>query len=144
MATFFSAKNGKIRVGAGALTITAKSWTVTPQVDELDTTNTEGAGFYECIGGIEKATITIEFDSDAAQQHFTLATSAANTGLRPGTRCVNLTLYWQNTAGPNWLFPIALVTTTPNMSNVKEANKNTVTLVGSGTFTYPTGTFTPV
>lgn len=144
MATFFSAKNGKVRVGAGALTLTVKSWTVTPQVDEIDTTNAEGSGNYECIGGIRKATVTIEFDTDAAQNHFDLATTASNTGFRPGTIVASLKLYWQNTAGPFWDFPTALVTTTPNMSNVKESNKNTVTLVGTGTFTYPTGTFTPV
>lgn len=144
MATFFSAKNGKVRLGPGGVTLTVKSWSVTPEVDEIDTTNTEGSGNYECIGGIRKITINIEFDTDSAQNHFDVATTVGGTsGLRPGVIVTPIELYWQNTTGPFWR-ATALVKTTPNMNNVKEANKNTVTLVGTGTFLYPTGTFTPV
>ena len=136
MATFFSAKNAKVRIGAN--TLTAKQWTVTPEADELDTTNFEGAGFYEWITGIKKITITIDFDIDAAQNNYSVL------GLTAGATVSTLKLYWQNDSGPYWDVPTSRVKTAPNPMNVKEAGKCSVTLIGSGTFTAPTGNFTPV
>lgn len=131
----FSAKNAKVRVGAN--TLTAKQWTATPEADELDTTNFEGSGFYECIMGIKKLTVTIDFDVDSAQNHFD------TLGFTAGATVSTVKLYWQNTAGPYWDIPTARVKTAPNPMNVKEAGKASVTLICSGTFTSPTGTFTP-
>lgn len=135
--TPYSAKNAKIRVGA--VVLTAKKWTVTPATDALETTNFEGTGFYECVGGITKATVTIELDDDGQAN---LWDAASNT-LRPGGRAATVKLYQNDTTGPFWSFPTLFIEQTPQNADVKQQMQNTIQGVGSGSFLYPTGSASP-
>lgn len=129
-----SAKNAKVRFGA--TTLTAKKWTVTPKADKLDVTNFEGTGFYECIGGIKTADVTIEFDLDGAANNYDIAS------IQPGNNNTSVVkLYLNDTAGPYWQFSNFFIETMPNAADVKTAQTGTLTGCGSGVFIYPTGAF---
>lgn len=136
MATFYSAKNAKVRVGSAGssttgVTISSKRWRVTPEVDEINTTNFEGAGLYECIAGIIKATVELTLDDDGAANIFDL-------GIRAGA-FVSLRLYLNGTTGPYWYFPNVLIRSPNQEADVTAAMANTISGTGTGTFTYPSG-----
>lgn len=138
--TPFSAKNAKVRIGAGAATVTAKAWNVEPDADELDVSNFEGAGYSDVIAGLINARITIELDLDGQAGANIWDTPPT---LRPGTTLSTVRLYVNDTTGPSWLFSSALVLASPNNMNVKEAAKATIRLRAKGSFSYPTGTMAP-
>jgi len=137
--TPFSAKNARVRIGGAVFT--AKAWVVTPKTDKIDTTNAEGNGFGDAIGGIIEAEISID-DSDWDGQ----ANPYDNPPNLQPTQVVALRLYLNATAaapavnGPFWNFAQALVLEVPTSARVREAVKlPSIKLYGKGQFTYPTG-----
>jgi hypothetical protein len=132
MAAFLpvSAKNAKVRLNG--TTYTARKWTVTPTVEELDITNFEGAGYADRIAGIYDAEIMVEADWDSANNNFDNPPSIV-----VGTILLNVVLYLNDTSGPFWSFPSALITTTPNTADVRGKVELNFTAKTKGTFTYP-------
>jgi hypothetical protein len=137
MATPVSAKNAKIRSGAGATTITAKKWTVRMEADELDTSNFEGAGFKDRITGLIGCDVTVELDLDAAVNYF-----EATPGWVPGTTVATLKLYLNDTSGSFWDFPSVRFISCDVSADVKGLLTASYSFKTKGTFTDPTGTFT--
>lgn len=131
--TPYSAKNAKVRFGAGGSTLTVKSWSVNPTNDIIETTNSEGGGYYEGIAGISKLEITIEGDDDATVNLFT-------AGWTAGATISSLKLYLSGTSGPYWSISSFLVQSVPQKADVKSSVGNTFTGVGTGSFSYPSGT----
>lgn len=136
-----SAKNAKVRVGAGGGAVfTAKKWRVTPKTGMADTTNFEGNGYGEGIGTIIEADIEItEADWDGNANPYD---GPPSPDLQPGN-IVEVTLYISGTGGPSWSFPTALVLEAPNDADVRGTVKISAKLYGNGEFTYPTGDASP-
>lgn len=131
--TPYSAKSAAVRIGA--TTLTAKQWTVSPEAEELDITNFEGSGFYECIAGIKKCNVTIELDDNGAANLF----DGGGGGVTAGATLSTVKLYLSGTSSPFWLFPSLYVKNPQMKADVKAAMTDTIQAVGTGTFTYPTG-----
>lgn len=129
----YHAKNAAVRVGATV--VTAKKWTVSPESEELDTTNFEGIGFYECIGGTKKCNVTIELDDNGAANIF----DGGGGGLTAGATLSTVKLYLNGTSSPFWLFPSLFIKSPSMDADVKSQMRDTIQAVGTGTFTYPTG-----
>lgn len=136
--TPFSAKNAKIRCGAGAATLTAKSWTVTVEADELDVTNFESAGLTYVIGGVKKMTVQIEIDWDGQSNPF-----EGSLSFVAGTTLTTIKLYVNDTSGPYWSIPSLFIRSVSNPMEVRQSARVTIngTATAAGaTFVYPTGT----
>lgn len=131
---FFSAKNAKVRLGAGATVLTAKSWTVTSEADELDTTNFESGGYTEVIGGIKKLTVQIEIDWDSAANPFDSPRS-----IIPGSTISTVKLYVNDTTGPYWSIPTLFIRSVSNPAEVRQTVRVSINGTGSGSYTLPTG-----
>ncbi len=141
MATFFSAKNAKVRSGSGVATVTAKKWSVDVDADEIEVSNFEAAGFSDTITGLLRASITIELDLDGASGKNPWDSANTNVYWRPGQDVTSLTLYFNDTSGPSWIFPSARVTKSSNPMDVKQSGQATFMLKNRGTFTFPAGAF---
>jgi len=131
---FYSAKNAKVRIGAGATVLTAKSWTVTSEADELDVTNFEGGGYTEVIGGIKKITVQIELDLDGAANPFDSPRS-----ITPGSTIVTVKLYLNDTTGPYWSIPTLYIRSCSNPMEVRQSARLSISGTGTGSFVHPTG-----
>jgi hypothetical protein len=130
MPTPYSAKNAKVRFGAGPSTLHAKAWEITPKADLVDTTNFESGGYKESIFGIHEASITITFDDDGAN-------NVRDLGLTEGAS-VSLKLYLNGVGGPHWNGTINIATQ-PMRADVRQAVGCTLTGEFTGTFSGPTG-----
>ena len=126
----FSAKNAMVRIGGTPLAV--KSWNVDAKADEIDTTNTEGGGFYSGLIGIQSAEVTMEFDVDSLASPYN---NPPNLG--PG-ETTEVKLYWDGLAGPFWYFPKLLIFGAPNKANVKEAVGMSIRGKGNGIYGFPT------
>jgi hypothetical protein len=142
MANFFSAKNAKVRSGAGASTVTSKKWNVDFDADELEVSNFEGAGFSDTITGLKRATITIDLDLDGAAAT-TNPWDTTSFNWNPGNDITNLRCYLNDTTGPSWLFPIARCVKASNPMDVKQQGMATFVFKNRGTFTAPSGAIAP-
>lgn len=136
MATFYSAKNAKVRIGtAGSsttnTTITAKRWRVTPRNPAINTTNFESGGSKEVIASINEYDVEITLDDDGAANMFDL-------GIKAG-QFVSLKLFLNGTAGPYWLFYNFYIESPSQEADVSAAMGDTISGTGSGTVTYPAG-----
>lgn len=129
---FFSAKNAKVRIGATVLT--AKSWTVTAEADELDVTNFEGNGYTEVIGGVKKLTVQIEIDWDSAANPFDSPRS-----IIPGSTISTVKLYVNDTTGPYWSIGTLFIRSVSNPMEVRQSARVSINGTGSGSYTLPTG-----
>ena len=147
--TPLSAKNAKVFIGNIALV--AKKWSVNPIVDELDTTNFEGGGYGDRIGGITDAEYTVELDFNSDLNAIT--TQYTNSFKNPPNIVANATLtdvrlYLGNTGnvvGPSpttlgtwcWHFPSSLVLSVPTMAEVRGLVTLTFTAKSKGIYNYP-------
>lgn len=134
MAVFYSAKNAKIRIGAGAVTFASKKWVGDDKVDELDTSNFETAGFTDRIAGLADIVLTIDMDIDGANPW----DGAVN--LRKGTILTNVRAYLNDLTGPYFSLPVAIVLSGPVTHDVKQTGQMQVVIKNKGTWSYPTGT----
>ncbi|MGH8358117.1 MAG: hypothetical protein ACRESF_11545 [Pseudomonas sp.] len=138
------AKQAKVRFGNAV--VTAKKWTVTPQISgKADVTNFEGASIAGPTGGdtlmIEqtlgctvKLTFNIELDADAAANLY-------DAGIKPGNSTTALKCYLHDTTGPFWSFPTPFFERVPMTADVKSVLGHTIDGEGSASFLYPTGAF---
>jgi hypothetical protein len=136
MATFYSAKNAKVRFGSAgssttSYTLTAKRWRVTPRNPAINTTNFESGGNKEVIASINEYDVEITLDDDGAANMFDL-------GIKAG-QFVSLKLFLNGTAGPYWLFYNFYIESPSQEADVSAAMGDTISGTGSGTVTYPTG-----
>lgn len=90
-----SGKLGKVTVGVTDINITG--WTLDFEAEALETTNTNTAGFYSSIMGIESARGTFTANWDSAAQ----ATDNP-PDLTPGTTPAKVRLYIGDPAGANF------------------------------------------
>lgn len=134
MATFFSAKYAKVRVGA--VVVTAKKWTAKMTAGEIDVTNFEGSGYSDVITGILSLVITIELDIDGALNPWDTAPSP---NLTPGTTLSTVKCYMNDTALGFWSLPSCKVIDCDNPMDVKAGASATFTIKNKGTFAVPTG-----
>ncbi len=134
----YSSKNCKVRVStagsAGAsIVLTVRGWNVNPTVNFIESTNSEGGGFYEDTSGITKADIQIDLHENGLGNVFDV--------LRPGSQYA-IYLYLNDTNGPFWLFSKVNIASMPNKANVDDLMGLTINGTGFGTFSYPTGNAT--
>ena len=132
--TPYSAKNAKVRINGTVLT--SKKWTVEADGGDNDTSNFEGAGFTDTIGGLKGAVVTIEFDHDSSANMY-----AAPLSCTPGTTISSNLLYLNDTTSPFWSFPSALVLPGTMSADVSKNMAGTLKFKNKGTFSYPSGTF---
>jgi hypothetical protein len=128
--TPLSAKNAKVRINN--VVYTAKRWVVTPVADEIDTSNFEGAGFTDRIAGLSDCEFTVDADWDSAGNNF-----ANPPNIVIGQTLSTVKLFLNDTSSVFWLFPSALITTTPTTAEVRGAIIVSFTAKNKGTFTYP-------
>jgi hypothetical protein len=121
-----------------ATTIHSKGWTVDDTGEELRSDNTFDAGFSNRITGTNDLKVTIETDWDASANPLD-----GPPALAVGTVLTTVKLYLQGTSSPFWLLPSAIVLSSPMESKVGGIGKITFNIANKGTYTRPTGTFTP-
>jgi hypothetical protein len=134
--TPLSAKNAQVRIGA--FVYVARKWVITPTGEELDITNFEGGGFADRLVGILDCEIMVDadYDSQAALSNFN---NPPNIVI--GAVLSTIKLYLNLTSGTQfWLFPSAIVTTTPMNADVRGKLELSFTAKTKGTFSYPVGT----
>lgn len=122
-------------------------WTVKPEVDDLDASNTEAGGVHIAMAGLLKCEITLTGFYDGSVNPFALGNS---TGLMPGS-FVDLVIFVNDNLDvgslSSWNFVIdvsanqygAMVMSYENKGNIKEKVMFTARLIGSGEFYYPEG-----
>jgi hypothetical protein len=130
--TPLSAKNCKVRIN-GAVLFNSK-WTATPETAMLDTSNMEGGGFEDQIGGLRKLEIHIEGWWDAGANPYD-----APLNLQDGQVVENVTLFTNDLGSPAWFCEFAQVKGMPMTADVKDLIKYTVDMKAKGEFLSPTG-----
>jgi hypothetical protein len=128
--TPLSAKNCKVRINNTVLY--NSSWTATPETAMLDTSNMEGGGFEDQIGGLRKLEVHIEGWWDAGANPYD-----PPLNLTDG-QVVSFILYTNDVNSPNWS-GTALVKGMPMKAEVKDLIKYTVDMKAKGYFHTPTG-----
>ncbi len=125
--------------------MTARSWTVTPEIEgETDITPFDGTfvGGLMCVQILAervKLSFQIELDADANANLYD--STLTGLGITPGNEAVSLVLYLNDVGSPFWIFPTPLFKSVPMVASVREVLKHTITGMGSGSFSYPTGSF---
>jgi hypothetical protein len=133
---YFTGKLGKVTVNATDINV--EGWSVEPTVDEHDVTSTRTSGYGAVIPGIKRLKFTLNLKWDAA------ANPLDNPpNLRAGGTITTVKLYLNDTTSPFWSIPTAIVTGTPMEVKVADDVKITINCTADGTFTAPTGNFTP-
>lgn len=133
---YFHGKTSYFSVGG--TTYHSGGWTVDVSVDDLRTDNTADAGYANRIAGVKDLKATVEMNWDASLNPFD-----SPPALKVGATISTTKLYLQGASGPYWSIPSALVISTPMESKVGSVTKITFTIANKGTFTEPTGTFSP-
>jgi hypothetical protein len=98
----------------------------------LDTSNMEGAGFEDQIGGLRKLDVHIEGWWDAGANPYD-----SPLNLQDG-QVVSFVLFTNDIGSPNWS-GTALVKGMPMTADVKDLIKYTVDMKAKGSFNAPTG-----
>lgn len=134
--TFHSGFDGKVTVNGTELPIT--EWSVNPGVRIAETDNSKSGGFMlrESSGG-KTADFSINADLDFDANLF-----GAPTSIVIGTKLTNVKLLLNGLSGLFWLFPSAVVVSTPQTVTHSGTNMVSVQINGrsDGTFSYPGGT----
>ena len=135
---FASGRLGKVRVGATVVAVT--KWSVDYVVnDKLEVTNTEGNGFGEYLGtnsagassGVRDLNFNLTLNYDIGTNPVALLT--------PGkTVAATVTLYLNDTTGPSWSIPTAIIQSNGNAIEVRGLVTLDVKGYSTGTFTAPT------
>ncbi len=136
-----SAKNAKVRFNGQV--IAAKSWTVTPEIEgETDVTPfdgilVDGLMCVQILAERVKVSFQIELDANAMGNIY----DSTSGGITAGNDSVSLILYLNDVGSPFWSFPTPMFKSVPMVANVRDVLKHTITGMGSGSFSYPTGNF---
>jgi hypothetical protein len=128
--TPLSAKNCKVRINNTILY--NSKWTATPETAMLDTSNMEGMGFEDEIGGLRKLDVHVEGWWDAGANPYD-----APLNLQDG-QVVNFVLFTNDLGSPSWSGS-ALVKGMPMTADVKDLIKYTLDMKAKGQFNTPTG-----
>jgi hypothetical protein len=128
--TPLSAKNCKVRINNSVLY--NSKWTATPETAMLDTSNMEGAGFEDEIGGLRKLDVRVEGWWDAGANPYD-----SPLNLQDG-QVVTFVLYTNDIGSPCWT-GTALVKGMPMTADVKDLIKYTLDMKAKGQFYTPTG-----
>lgn len=133
---YFVGKDGKATVAG--VDVNVEGWSVDPTADEHDVTSTRTAGFGGVITGVKrcKGVLTMSFDAAANPLDNPPA-------LAIGTTVTSVKLYLNGTSNPYWDLPIIKVTGNPMESKVADVTKITINWTADGTFTDPTGNWSP-
>lgn len=123
-----SAKAAKVRINSTVLF--NSSWTATPETAYLDTSNMEGGGFEDQIGGLRKLDIHVEGWYDSSTNFYT-----APLSLQDGS-VVSFICYTNDIGSPNWA-GTALIKGTPMKSDVHGLVLYTLDMKAKGAFTTP-------
>lgn len=127
-----SAKNAKIRTGAGPTTLEAAEWSVNDSITEIDDTSFEDGGYGSRIGGVKDAEVSIKgFWNATANQH----TSPLN--IYAGATLSTTKLYLNDTTGKYWDFPSLLILTVNEVAAVRQGINYDFTAKNDGTYTPP-------
>lgn len=129
--TPMSAKAAKVRLNATTMYHT--NWEVTMATNWADTTNFEGAGYYEEVACITQVDVTLSGWLDVGANPFD------TPGIISGARIANLLLYCQNTTGPVWTITSFDVHSAKVTASVKDEIKLEIVGRGHGSFSDPTG-----
>jgi hypothetical protein len=113
-------------------------WQVDDNPTELRTDNTAGQGCSDRIIGSKDCVVTLEQNFDASANPFDTP-----YGFKTGTLLTNLKLYLNGPGTPFWLLPSAIVLSNSNVAKTNQKVTVTTKIGNKGTFTYPTGTWTP-
>ena len=120
-------------------------WEVTPEVDDLDATNTESAGFYCAFPGVQKAEVTLTGFYDATLNPFNLGPSGLTAGSYVSAEIflnanplVGAEPFWNFTWVPGSLQGL-MVLSFQCRGGVKEKVMFTARFRGAGVFEYPVG-----
>jgi hypothetical protein len=130
--SIISGKNIKVRFGAGPTTHKITMLDINDDGGEIDTTNSESAGFYESEdSGI--STLTVRMDGDYNVSGSPLVNFA------PGSLVATVKLYLNGTAGqPFYDIPSFRVISVSLSGEVKGKIKFSITGKSNGTYTRPT------
>jgi hypothetical protein len=128
--TPLSAQACKVRIN-GSVLFNSK-WTATPETAMLDTSNMEGGGFEDQIGGLRKLEVHVEGWWDAGANPYD-----SPLNLKDG-QVVSFILYTADIGSPAWS-GTGLVKGMPMTADVKDLIKYTVDLKAKGAFNTPTG-----
>jgi hypothetical protein len=128
--TPLSAKNCKVRINSTVLY--NSKWTATPETAMLDTSNMEGMGFEDEIGGLRKLDVHVEGWWDAGANPYDTPLN-----LQDG-QVVNFVLYTNDIGSPSWSGS-ALVKGMPMTADVKDLIKYTLDMKAKGQFFTPAG-----
>jgi hypothetical protein len=129
-----SAKVAKIRINGYPLYGSMK-WVATPDTAQLDTSNFEGQGFEDQIGGLRKLDVHIEGWFDSANSPYDTPLN-----LQDG-QVVSFVLYTNDVNSPAWV-GTGLVKGQPMTSDVHGRVDFTVDMKAKGSFISPTFTTT--
>jgi hypothetical protein len=133
---YYTGKLGKVTVNATDINV--QGWSVDPTVDEHDVTSTRTGGYGGVIAGIKRLKFTVTLNWDAAANPLD---NPPNLGA--GSVVSTIKLYLNDTTSPFWSIPSAVVTGTPMEVKVNDDVKITINCTADGTFSKPTGNFTP-
>jgi hypothetical protein len=128
--TPLSAKNCKVRINNSVLF--NSKWTATPETAMLDTSNMEGAGFEDQIGGLRKLDVHIEGWWDAGANPYDSPLNLVDGEV------VSFQLFTNDIGSPCWQGN-ALVKGMPMTADVKDLVKYTVDMKAKGVFSTPSG-----
>jgi hypothetical protein len=132
----FTGNDGDATFNGTELYITG--WSVDNEAEEHDTTNTGGSGYGDLITGTKRLTATVDLNWDAS-----INPMDNPPNLVAGATITTTKLYLDGKSSPYWLLPSAKVTRVNATSRVGSVTTFSVTIRSKGTFTPPTGTFTP-
>jgi hypothetical protein len=133
---YFVGKDGKATVNGTDINV--EGWSVSTAADRVDVTSTRTAGYRGIITGIKGLTFSLTLKWDAAANPLDNPPS-----LVPGTTLSTVRLYLNGTSSPYWSITSAKVLSVTNGSTVADATGLTVECEADGSFTAPTGNFTP-
>jgi hypothetical protein len=133
---YFVGKHGKALVGSTDCNV--EGWSVDHDADRIDVTSTRTAGYRGVITGVQGSTFTLTLSWDAAANPLD-----SPPALKAGTTLSTVKLYLNTVTSPYWSYPTAKVLKTSNESKVDTKTTITVSCEADGTFTPPTGNFTP-
>lgn len=120
------------RVEINGTVVKLEKWSVTPQAQDIKTTNFESGGFDEGITGIRSADIEFSGFWDAASNPH-----SNPPGFQAGDILTNVYLYVRVTGNRRFTFPKMRVISVPVQNSVEGRVELSVRGKSDGPFTYP-------
>jgi hypothetical protein len=119
-------------IGNPTVVLYNSKWTATPETALLDTSNMEGMGFEDQVGGLRKLDVHIEGWWDAGANPYDTPLNLFDGSY------VSFALYTNDIGSPAWIGQ-GIVKGVPMTADVKDLIKYTLDLKAKGVFAIPTG-----